>query len=115
MDHGAASLFEHDVITGIAKTHSKSRLRNYRVWNTLMNVIYVAQGQVLLAWALARKLAVIPKSSERSRLVENLGAADVQLTAEDVKRISDLNLNLRVRVALWVWCKAINYGFLDPR
>jgi len=115
MDHGAASLFEHDVITGIAKAHSKSRLRNHRAWNTLMNVIHVARGQVLLAWALARKLAVIPKSTELSRLVENLKAADVQLTAEDVEHISDLNLNLRVRVALFVWSKAINYGFLDPR
>ena len=115
MDHGAASLFEHDVITTIAKTHSKSRLRNHRVWNTLMNVIYVAQGQVILAWALARKLAVIPKSTELSRLAENLKAADVQLTGEDLKRISNLNLDLRVRVALFVWCKSINYGFLDIR
>ena len=115
MDHGAASLLEHDVITSVAKTHSKSKLRNYGAWNTLMNVIIVAQGQVLLAWALARKLAVIPKSAEFNRLAENLKAADVQLTAEDVKRISDLNLNLRVRVTLFVWCKAINYGFLDPR
>ena len=80
-----------------------------------MNVIYVAQGQVLLAWALARKLAVIPRSTKLSRLDENLQAADVQLTAEDIKRISDLNVNLRVRVALFVWYKPINYGFLDPR
>jgi len=115
MDHGAASLFEHDVIASVAKTHSKSKLRNHWAWNTLMNVIYVAQGQVLLAWALARKLAVIPKSVGASRLAENLKAADVQLTAEDVKRISDLNLNLRVRVALFVRCKPINNYFLDPR
>jgi len=115
MDQGAASLFKHDVITGISKTHSKSRLRNRRLWNTLMNVIYVAEGQVLLAWALAQKLAVIPKTAERNRLVENLGAADVQLPAEDINRISGLNLNLRVRVALLVWRKTTNNGFLDLR
>jgi len=78
MDQGAASLFKHDVVTSIAKTQSKT------------------QGQILLGWALARKLAVIPKSNESSRLVENLEAANVQLTAEDLKRISDLNLNLRM-------------------
>ena len=39
MDQDAASLLEHDVITSIAKTHSKCRLRNYRAWNTLLNVI----------------------------------------------------------------------------
>jgi len=102
MDQGATSLFEHDVITTIAKTHSKSRLRNHRVRNTLIYVVYVAEGQVLLAWALARKLAVIPKSIKSSRLVESLGAADVQLTAEDVERISGLDLNLRVWVAFLV-------------
>ena len=115
MDQGASSLFGHDVITSVAKAHSKSRLRNHRAWNVLMNVICVAEGQVLLAWALARKLAVIPKSSGRSRLVENLGAADVQLTAEDIERISAVDLNLRVGVALFVLCKATNCGFLDPR
>jgi diketogulonate reductase-like aldo/keto reductase len=35
-------------------------------------------------------------------LVENLEAANVQLTAEDIKRISDLNKNLRVGIALLV-------------
>jgi len=78
MDQGATSLFEHDVITGIAKAQSKT------------------QGQILLAWALARNLAVIPKTADRRRLVENLEAGNVQLSAEDVKLISDLNLNLRL-------------------
>lgn len=72
----------------------------------------LAQGQILLAWALARKLAVIPKSTSHSRLVENFEAANVQLSAEDVKRISDLNLNLRVGIALLVFRKTTNeYNF----
>lgn len=78
MDQGAASLFEHDVVASIAKAQSKT------------------PGQILLAWALARNLAVIPKTVDHSRLVENLEAANVQLTAEEVKRISDLNLDLRL-------------------
>ncbi|KAF9786847.1 Aldo/keto reductase [Thelephora terrestris] len=78
MDRGAASLFAHDVVTSISKAKSKT------------------PGQILLAWALARNLAVIPKSTAHSRLVENLEATDVQLSAEEVKRISDLNLNLRL-------------------
>jgi alcohol dehydrogenase (NADP+) len=72
----------------------------------------LAQGQILLAWALARNLAVIPKSTVLSRLAENLEAANVRLTAEEVKRISDLNLDLRVGMLLLVWCKSTN-GFLD--
>lgn len=77
-DRGAASLFTHDVVTHIAKAQSKT------------------PAQILLAWALARNLAVIPKSTDHPLLVENLGAANVQLTAEEVKRISGLNLNLRL-------------------
>ena len=68
----------------------------------------LAQGQVILAWALARNLAVIPKSTVQSRLVENLGAATVQLTTEDVKRISGLNQNLRVGMALLGLWKSTN-------
>lgn len=78
MDRGAASLFTHDVVIGIAKTR------------------LATAGQVLLAWALARNLAVIPKSTDYPRLVENLEAAKLELTAEEVKRISDLNLNFRL-------------------
>jgi len=87
MDQGAPSLFKNGVITSIAKAHSTS------------------EAQILLAWALARKLAVIPKSTEHNRLVENFEAANVQLSAENIKHISDLNLNLRLN----------NPVDLDPR
>lgn len=59
----------------------------------------LAAGQILLAWALARNLAVVPKTTDSPRLVENLEAAKIELTAGEVKRISDLNLNLRVRIS----------------
>jgi len=39
MDQGAASLFEHDVVAGIAKARSKSRPRNSRAWGSLLNII----------------------------------------------------------------------------
>jgi diketogulonate reductase-like aldo/keto reductase len=61
-----------------------------------------------LAWALARNLAIIPKSVEQRRLVENFEAANVKLTAEEVKRISDLNVNLRVGMPPLLWCKIAN-------
>lgn len=73
----------------------------------------LAPGQILLAWALAQNLAVIPKSTEESRLVENLKAAYVQLTAEEVELISGLNLNLRVGLPMFVWCEAELTSLLD--
>lgn len=44
-------------------------------------------AQVLLAWALAKKYAIIPKCSSRVRLEENWKCQDVQLAEEDVEII----------------------------
>jgi len=87
MGVGTPSLFEHDLITDLAKAHLKT------------------PGQILLAWALARKIAVIPKSANPVRLVENFEAANIQLSAEDIKSIDGINLNLRLN----------NPVDLDPR
>ncbi len=46
-------------------------------------------AQIALAWLLAQKpwIVPIPGTTKRHRLEENLGAADVQLTAEDLRDI----------------------------
>jgi aryl-alcohol dehydrogenase-like predicted oxidoreductase len=46
-------------------------------------------AQIALAWLLAQKpwIAPIPGTTRRHRLEENLGAAEVQLTAEDLREI----------------------------
>src|SRR2546421_3394705 len=48
-------------------------------------------GQLVLAWLLAqgRDVLAIPGTKRSDRLQENLGALKVQLTADDVRRISD--------------------------
>jgi len=52
-------------------------------------------GQILLRWATQRGLAVIPKSSNPKRLVENLDCNSFDLAPEEVQQISALNRNLR--------------------
>jgi aryl-alcohol dehydrogenase-like predicted oxidoreductase len=46
-------------------------------------------AQIVLAWLLAQKpwLVPIPGTTKRHRLDENLGAANIQLTAADVREI----------------------------
>jgi aryl-alcohol dehydrogenase-like predicted oxidoreductase len=46
-------------------------------------------AQIALAWILAQKpwMAPIPGTTKRHRLEENLGAADVELTADDLREI----------------------------
>ncbi|OJU81863.1 MAG: aldo/keto reductase [Solirubrobacterales bacterium 70-9] len=49
----------------------------------------ITVGQLALAWLLAQKDYIVPIPGTRrvERLEENVGAADVELTAEDLKRI----------------------------
>ncbi|OBZ79529.1 putative NAD(P)H-dependent D-xylose reductase xyl1 [Grifola frondosa] len=74
----AKSLLEHDVVSTIAKKNQKTT------------------AQVLLRWALQQGIAVIPKSNNHHRLVQNLASADFTLTDADMQAISGLNINLRL-------------------
>lgn len=58
-------------------------------------------GQVALAWLLAKGHAVIPTSSKPARIAENLRAADVALSSEEMARIDALNRDERVVDGAW--------------
>lgn len=55
----------------------------------------ITPAQVLISWAIHRGTAVIPKSVNPDRIKQNLAAADVSLTEEDMKTIAALDLNRR--------------------
>jgi len=77
-DKGAKNLLEHDTVGSIAKKAQKSH------------------AQVLLRWAVQQGLAVIPKSNNHDRLIQNLQVADFELSDADMKALSSLNINLRL-------------------
>lgn len=52
-------------------------------------------AQVLISWAIHRGTAVIPKSVNPARIKQNLAAADLSLTPEDMQSIAALNLDRR--------------------
>lgn len=52
-------------------------------------------AQVVIAWHLALDLVVLPKSVTPSRIVENLAAVDVTLTAEDLEALATLDRGFR--------------------
>jgi len=55
----------------------------------------VSAAQVLIAWALQRGTSVIPKSVDPRRMAENLAAAQVRLTDEDMRTIAGLERRRR--------------------
>ncbi len=52
-------------------------------------------AQVLLAWHVKRGVSVIPKTVKRQRLEENLAAADITLSGEDMTRVASLERGFR--------------------
>ncbi|MCP3064203.1 aldo/keto reductase [Myxococcus sp. K38C18041901] len=58
-------------------------------------------AQIALAWLLAQKpwMVPIPGTTKQSRLEENLGAADIELSAEDLREIHDAASRITVQGA----------------
>jgi alcohol dehydrogenase (NADP+) len=52
-------------------------------------------AQVLLAWSLHRGVSAVPKSVNPARLAQNLAAADLRLTPEDMAALAGLDRHAR--------------------
>ena len=61
----------------------------------------VTPAQIALAWLLTRKpwIVPIPGTTKRHRLEENIGAAEVALTAGDLREIADALEQIEVQGA----------------
>jgi len=71
------ALLAHPTLTEIASEHSAT------------------SAQILLAWAVNRNTATIPKSTNPIRMAENLRAGEIVLTAEQFARIAKLDSGYR--------------------
>ncbi|KAL0951551.1 hypothetical protein HGRIS_008234 [Hohenbuehelia grisea] len=78
VDKGVTSLLSHDVVAATAQAHKKTA------------------AQVLLRWSTQRGIAVVPKSNSQARLVENLDCNSFDISEEEIKKLSSLNINLRL-------------------
>lgn len=70
---GQNGVFEHPVLSAIARRHGKT------------------VGQVILRWLNQRNVVVIPKSVRRERMVENLDIFDFTLSAQEMESIASMN------------------------
>ncbi|MFF0514622.1 aldo/keto reductase [Streptomyces sp. NPDC004250] len=71
------SVLEDPVVTGIAETHGKS------------------PAQVLLRWGVQQGRSVIPKSTKRHRIAENIDVFDFTLTPDEVTALDALETGRR--------------------
>lgn len=85
------------------KAESEPVLLDDAAISTMAEKYGVSPAQILIAWAIHRGTAVIPKSVNPDRIKQNLAAADVALTAEDMEAIAALDRNRRyVDGTFWV-------------
>ncbi|MEO5684516.1 MAG: aldo/keto reductase [Chitinophagaceae bacterium] len=72
-----------------------------KLLNTIATQKDATPAQVALAWLLARKswIVPIPGTTKFSRLEENLGAVNVELTAEDQQQINSAASHITVHGA----------------
>jgi aryl-alcohol dehydrogenase-like predicted oxidoreductase len=81
-----------DFRNGLPRFSPEARKANQALVDLLGAIAVKKQGtpaQIALAWLLARKpwIVPIPGTTKLHRLEENLGAADIQLTSEDLRNI----------------------------
>lgn len=91
----ADTKFGADDFRSIVPRFSSEALSANQILVDLLKVIAkennATSAQVALAWLLAQKpwIAPIPGTTKTSRLNENLGAIDLILSADELKRIND--------------------------
>lgn len=70
---GKNEIFHNPVLTSIAKAHGKS------------------VAQVVLRWLYQRDIVIIPKSTHKERMIENLDVLDFKLSDEEMSLIATLD------------------------
>ncbi|MCB0667565.1 MAG: aldo/keto reductase [Saprospiraceae bacterium] len=70
-------------------------LLKHPVISKTANELGCTSGQVLIAWAMQRGSAVIPKSSNPGRLRENFAATEVRLSKEQMEEVETMDRGFR--------------------
>lgn len=91
-----------DIRTGLPRFTVEARQANQAVVDLARRVADTrgaTPGQVALAWLLAKKpwIAPIPGTRRLERLEENLGAADLTLTPDDIAELDDASARIQVQ------------------
>jgi aryl-alcohol dehydrogenase-like predicted oxidoreductase len=93
-----------DIRASIPRFSTQNRTANQALVDLLAAIARrndATQAQIALAWLLAQKPWIVPIPGTRrlQRLEENLGAADVELTASDLAEIDAATARIKVQGA----------------
>ncbi|MBT2304665.1 aldo/keto reductase [Variovorax paradoxus] len=93
---------EGDIRNTLPRFEAEARVTNHRIATAVTGIAArkgVPPAQVALAWLLAQKpwIVPIPGTSKLGRLRENVGGADVELSADDLREIAGMLSSLQVQ------------------
>ena len=90
-----------NVVPRFTEENRKANLAFVEWLKTFAARKHATPAQIALAWLLAQKpwIVPIPGTTKRHRLEENLGAQDIQLTAEDLREIDRAASQIQVQGA----------------
>jgi aryl-alcohol dehydrogenase-like predicted oxidoreductase len=102
--NGAASFEPTDVRSWFPRFTPEARQANQPIVDLLQDVAHrsaATPAQIALAWLLAQRRWIVPIPGTRklSRLEENLAAASVELSAEDLRQLDEVTSVFRVEGA----------------
>lgn len=81
---------EHDIVTEAWSPLARGEVINNPDVKAVAAKYEATAGQVAIAYLLAKGISVIPKSRKRERLVENLAAAELELSRDDIAVLDGL-------------------------
>ncbi|MCE4949844.1 aldo/keto reductase [Staphylococcus hominis] len=73
-----------------------AQILNDETLNEIGKEVNKTAAQVIIKWNMQHNVVVIPKSVTSSRIEENIDVFDFELSAEQMKRIDDLNKDQRI-------------------
>ena len=71
-------------------------LLNHPTIEGIAEEVDATTAQVLIAWAIQRGTITIPKSTNRGRIEQNMGALDVELSEAHMAQIAELDKGYRL-------------------
>ena len=90
-----------NVVPRFSEENRKANQTVVEVLGTIADAKGVSRAQIAIAWLLAQKpwIAPIPGTTKISRLEENMAAADIELSAQDLLDIENVFGNIKVEGA----------------
>ena len=90
-----------NVVPRFSEDNRKANQTVVEVLGTIADAKGVSRAQIAIAWLLAQKpwIAPIPGTTKISRLEENMAAADIELSAQDLLDIENVFGNIKVEGA----------------